>query len=893
MDPKSNLLNNQNTGGNSGAGNNDGSGNMRRTLGNATYQAVARSPPSQSIATVGGGANPPAAPPVGSTRLRGVTSKTGGSPAPTLMQREIMFRSNTASRHNTLNAASQNFSPGNGNPQHGGGGGGSYTGNTTNYFGGGQHQYHQSNSSQNPSGHYGATNYQSGGGAGGQNFTSMPGGGVVSATGIAPTYSGLGQYYGGGPGGISTSINMVTPSTKPRKPVNRTSKTSQKLKLLPGEDELRPIAPPMPLLPEDAVVYHDGGDDMYHMISSTAPTADIRQEIEQNKKMRYRDIPRVTAYCTAGSYRLSALFKWLQSRKITNGSSPILLDECIYSVFNYSKPRTFEIDMMSRHVPDFNGAAAAAAAAATGDADKKDKGDESDRRIKSNQSDSNQTLTNHKNLDRNDNNSSNLNAGSKKENTVKDGKSPKADDGQENKQATTTTANGESKQSEYANGGGEMTLTRSSSPEPITITSEVFLFEYGVVVLWGMTEDEEKQFIDDINEFAVEQIDEEEDGIEIEELHFWYSREYRQRVYNDVIILSNPRNYMAKMSISHALAQSTKLSLYEALIDDTIDATKHIPQRMAQSGLVEMSRKAITKKIGQLFITRVNVNLVSNILDTPEIFWSEPSLQPLYTAIREYLEIPQRVEIMNHRVSVISDMLEMLRDHLNGTHGEFLEWIVIILIEGFVDLLTVDEISVLDDVGIDKSSAVGGSGGVDSIVGLHCVKMLLKILDYTVEYLHHVKKIPIDFDKETYQKALDSCGEDYNKLYSVYFDAHLADRPEVWAKVQRNIDAAIKYNAVFEINSRAWKKGLPNAYPLKDVLQELINRGAKFTISDDSHGPRDVGLYYSNLFEYLKTMNIKTLSYFAKDSDSDVLRCVELTDALNHPFWTLNGYNQN
>ncbi|KAJ1678143.1 sporulation protein rmd1 [Spiromyces aspiralis] len=56
-----------------------------------------------------------------------------------------------------------------------------------------------------------------------------------------------------------------------------------------------------------------------------------------------------------------------------------------------------------------------------------------------------------------------------------------------------------------------------------------------------------------------------------------------------------------------------------------------------------------------------------------------------------YLEIPQRVEIMNHRVSVIGDMLEMLRDHLNGSHGEFLEWIVIILIavEIFLGLLTI------------------------------------------------------------------------------------------------------------------------------------------------------------------------------------------------------------
>lgn len=85
--------------------------------------------------------------------------------------------------------------------------------------------------------------------------------------------------------------------------------------------------------------------------------------------------------------------------------------------------------------------------------------------------------------------------------------------------------------------------------------------------------------------------------------------------------------------------------------------------------LKNYSRTAITKKVGQLFIMRINVNLVSNILDTPEIFWSEPVLEPLYSAIRSYLEISQRVELLNQRVEVISDLLEMLKDHLNSSHG--------------------------------------------------------------------------------------------------------------------------------------------------------------------------------------------------------------------------------
>lgn len=62
-------------------------------------------------------------------------------------------------------------------------------------------------------------------------------------------------------------------------------------------------------------------------------------------------------------------------------------------------------------------------------------------------------------------------------------------------------------------------------------------------------------------------------------------------------------------------------------------------------------------------------------VDTPEIFWSEPDLQPLYSATRKYLEISQRVELLNQRVAVISDLLDMLKENLNSTHGENLEWV--------------------------------------------------------------------------------------------------------------------------------------------------------------------------------------------------------------------------
>lgn len=93
---------------------------------------------------------------------------------------------------------------------------------------------------------------------------------------------------------------------------------------------------------------------------------------------------------------------------------------------------------------------------------------------------------------------------------------------------------------------------------------------------------------------------------------------------------------------------------------------------MAATGKVQLSNKSITQKIGELFIQRININLVGGFLDTPDIFWSEPALEPFYKAIRGYLEIGQRVDVLNQRVGVIGDLLEMLKDYSQTSHSEYL-----------------------------------------------------------------------------------------------------------------------------------------------------------------------------------------------------------------------------
>lgn len=105
----------------------------------------------------------------------------------------------------------------------------------------------------------------------------------------------------------------------------------------------------------------------------------------------------------------------------------------------------------------------------------------------------------------------------------------------------------------------------SDTPHPDTLDfdtqvhiPEVFLFEYGTVVIWGMTLGHERRFLKDIARFETEKLA--VDDVQTEDFNFYYTREYQARIYNDFISLRERRNYMTKLAISHALAQSVKVS---------------------------------------------------------------------------------------------------------------------------------------------------------------------------------------------------------------------------------------------------------------------------------------------------------------------------------------------
>lgn len=213
------------------------------------------------------------------------------------------------------------------------------------------------------------------------------------------------------------------------------------------------------------------------------------------------------------------------------------------------------------------------------------------------------------------------------------------------------------------------------------------------MVFWNFSLSQEKDILADLtfggdNSLMVKPLAEEE--CEIEDLHFHYApNTKRPRIYNDMIHIPSADNKM-KLAMSHALAQSVKLSRFELRTDVTMNSALFYPKKLALYGHLGLSRVEVVRMSGHLFQLRVDVNLISNILDTPDFLWdSEPLLLPLYTAFREYLEIGPRTNVLNRRCKVIFDMLDIFGKSSADRKMNSITWIIIILISLFVIIFTV------------------------------------------------------------------------------------------------------------------------------------------------------------------------------------------------------------
>lgn len=209
--------------------------------------------------------------------------------------------------------------------------------------------------------------------------------------------------------------------------------------------------------------------------------------------------------------------------------------------------------------------------------------------------------------------------------------------------------------------------------------NDIFFFNHGSFVSWGLKRPQEQKIIEYVKDFEISSL------LQKETDHFCFrygedvSIDSHERFKLDIITLDSD-NPQVKLAISYGLAQSIKLEAFEDAIQETVKKNSYLPEAMASRGIIFLSRRALLKRVGEIFISRSSINLNSEYLDTPEFFWRNPNLEPFYIMTKKFLDLPSRVMALNQKLDVLQELLGILSGQVQHRHSALLEMIIILLI---------------------------------------------------------------------------------------------------------------------------------------------------------------------------------------------------------------------
>jgi uncharacterized Rmd1/YagE family protein len=207
--------------------------------------------------------------------------------------------------------------------------------------------------------------------------------------------------------------------------------------------------------------------------------------------------------------------------------------------------------------------------------------------------------------------------------------------------------------------------------------ADLFFFDYGVVVFWNALPATEEWVLEELRPFERSPFSARGED------EFIFRIGGAPKIFQDEITLPDDDS-LSKLAVSHGIAQSVKLSVFEQTIQSVIDETSYLPEDLATKGRISLSRGQIRRMMGRLFLERASINLHTEILDIPEFFWEYPELESLYLMTAKYLDVFPRVEVLNKRLDIVHELFNILTEELRHQHSSTLEWIIIVLISGEV-----------------------------------------------------------------------------------------------------------------------------------------------------------------------------------------------------------------
>src|ERR1700719_1935772 len=229
----------------------------------------------------------------------------------------------------------------------------------------------------------------------------------------------------------------------------------------------------------------------------------------------------------------------------------------------------------------------------------------------------------------------------------------------------------------------------SSSPLAVRVGSNgvAVVFRYGVVVLTGLSAEEEAEFLERVRARTYGTITPpEEEWAKIQ-----VAKEAEEPIPVGGPILVREFSLERLLVVSDALAKSVVLGHDEREVANVFDTIEPFARELANLGKTSRNRTDLLKLMGNALLVQHRVSGRVAVGEKPDVLWDRPDLERLYARLEDEYELSERAETLNSKLAVISDTATTLSDIVDTKRALRLELIVVFLI-AFEILVTFYEI---------------------------------------------------------------------------------------------------------------------------------------------------------------------------------------------------------
>ncbi len=202
------------------------------------------------------------------------------------------------------------------------------------------------------------------------------------------------------------------------------------------------------------------------------------------------------------------------------------------------------------------------------------------------------------------------------------------------------------------------------------------IFRFGVVVMFGLSEDEETEILRGLKDSVHNRYEQPE----CESAEIVIDPNASERLDPDGRINLHEASVGRLQVVAHVLAKSCVLSYYEDSVAEVFDRIEQLAERLCRGQSPIGGKNQILGEIGNALLIQARTVGRVEITEKPEIVWDDQSLDRLYERIATEYELRDRDVALARKLDLISRTAETYLDLVNNQQALRVEWYIVVLI---------------------------------------------------------------------------------------------------------------------------------------------------------------------------------------------------------------------